>query len=224
MSGPQIAAAVERYRLHGDAAARRILIESYLPLVRHIALRFVGRGERLEDLVQVGSIGLIAAVDRCDPDRAETLTAYVGRCVEGEIRRHLRDRCAVVRIPRRLQALDAESRRAGEESAVAMTARAPLPIDGEEAGSLPIRDELHDVGVARALVASATRSLDRRERRVVLLSYFFDLSQSEVGEAVGVSQVHVSRLLRGAIAKMRVGLGADETGVRFPRRENSATL
>jgi RNA polymerase sigma-B factor len=224
MSEPEIAAAVEAFTLHGDGAARRNVIESYLPLVRHIAQRFVGRGERLEDLVQVGSIGLIAAVDRCDPHRADTLTAYVSRSVEGEIRRHLRDRCAVVRVPRRLQALDAESRRLGNGSEVTSTARAPLPLDGDEAGSVPTPDELHDLGVARALVASATRSLDRRERRVVLLRYFFDLSQSEVGLAVGVSQVHVSRLLRGAIAKMRAGVGADEAGMRFPPRENGATL
>jgi RNA polymerase sigma-B factor len=189
-------AAAAAYRRSGDLEARRALIEAYLPLVRHIARGFAGRGERVEDLVQVGALGLIAAVDRCDPDRAETLTAYVGRCVEGEIRRHLRDRCAVIRVPRRVQ-VDADE---------LASARAPLSIDDAEADELAARDDLHEVGVARALFASATEPLDGRERRVVLLRYFADLSQSEVGYAVGVSQVQVSRLLKAAIAKMRARL------------------
>jgi RNA polymerase sigma-B factor len=214
VSERQIAAAVGAYRLQGDDGAREALIESYLPLVRHIARRFAGRGERLEDLVQVGSLGLIAAVDRCDPDRAGTLTAYVGRSVEGEIRRHLRDRCAVVRIPRRLQTPDDG----------APAPQAPLSLDDEEAESVSADGELDDVGVSRALVFSAARSLDRRERRVVLLRYFAGLSQAEVGEHVGISQVHVSRLLSGALAKMRVRVGADEAGLRFSAGENGATL
>src|SRR5262245_27163951 len=105
MGRAEVVAAASAYRRDGDLDARRALIEGYLPLVRQIARGFAGRGERVEDLVQVGAIGVIAAVDRCDPDRADTLTAYVVRCVEGEIRRHLRDRCAVVRVPRRLQAV-----------------------------------------------------------------------------------------------------------------------
>jgi len=194
-----VVAAASAYRRDGDLDARRELIEGYLPLVRQVARGFAGRGERVEDLVQVGAIGLIAAVDRCDPDRVDTLTAYVVRCVEGEIRKHLRDRCAVVRVPRRLQAVDAE---AGGTVEVA-TARAPLPIDEEAADELAVEQDLHDLGVARALVASAARPLDSRERRVVLLRYYADLSQAEVGDAVGVSQVQVSRLEKAAIEKMR---------------------
>src|SRR5262249_26014841 len=94
------------------------MIEDYLPLVRGTARRFVGRGESYEDLVQVGAIGLIGAVDRFDPERADRLTAYVGRCVEGAIRRHLRDRVGVVRVPRA---------RRGEPALV----RVPLTPDGE---------------------------------------------------------------------------------------------
>jgi len=199
MGRAEVVAAASAYRRDGDLDARRELIEGYLPLVRQIARGFAGRGERVEDLVQVGAIGLIAAVDRCDPDRVETLTAYVVRCAEGEIRRHLRDRCAVVRVPRRLQAVDAE---AGGTAEVA-TARAPLPIDEETADGLVVEQDLHDLGVARALVASAARPLDSRERRVVLLRYYADLSQAEVGDAVGVSQVQVSRLEKAAIEKMR---------------------
>jgi RNA polymerase sigma-B factor len=185
-----IAAAVAESRSTSEARER--LIESYLPLVRSIARRFAGRGERVEDLVQVGSIGLIAAVDRCDPERRELLTAYVARTVEGEIRRHLRDRCAVIRVPRRLQPADAV---------------APVPLEELDVGAAEPAEEL---GLSRVLVAAAARALDSRERHVVLLRYFLDLKQDEVGAIVGVSQVHVSRLLRTAIAKMRADLEGED--------------
>jgi RNA polymerase sigma-B factor len=168
------------------------LIESYLPLVRRIARRFTGRGEQLEDLVQVGSLALIGAVDRCDPARADRLPAYVATCVEGEIRRHLRDRCAVVRIPRQVQ----------RDAALAAVLRSPLPIAEE----LLEGESLDDATLARAMVASAAQSLDLRERRLVALRYYGDLSQAEIGCAVGLSQVQVSRLLRRAIDKMRARL------------------
>ena len=178
-----------------DPAARQKVIESYLPLVRRIAFRFSNRGERLEDLVQVGSLAMIAAVDRCDPDRVGQLTAYVSRCVDGELRRHLRDRSALVRIPRHIQLIEPPP-------------RAALPLDAA-AEAVPGAAEIDEVGVARALVSAAAGSLDGRERRVVALRYFLDLSQEEIGDDVGLSQVHVSRLLRDAIVKMRARLEPD---------------
>jgi RNA polymerase sigma-B factor len=185
----------------GTSVARRELIEAHLPLVRKIARRFVGRGERFEDLVQVGALALIGAVDRRDPERVSQLTAYVASCVEGEIRRHLRDRCSVVRIPRRVQ----------EDLVCASLARMYLPLAGEEEDSGYLGgDSLDEQWIARAMVASAVHFLDRRERSVVGLRYFAGLSQSEIGCAVGVSQAHVSRLLEGAIAKMRVRLAGDD--------------
>ncbi len=206
MEEHEITAAVAAYKERGDTRARQRLIEAYLPLVRRVARRFAGSGERLEDLVQVGSIGLITAVDRCDPARSSLLTAYVTRCVDGEIRRHLRDRCTPLRIPRRMQTLDADAHGSGGPRTAAARTRETLPLESAEADGLSGREEPADIGVARALVAAAAGSLDARERRVLLLRYFLDLSQAEVGEAVGVSQVHVSRLLQGAIAKMRVSL------------------
>ena len=170
------------------------VIESYLPLVRKIARRFAGRGELLEDLVQVGSLALIGAVDRCDPGRVDKLPGYVATCVEGEIRRHLRDRCAVIRIPRQVQ----------RDAALAAALRRPLPIVDELLEGLC--ESLDDATLARAMVASAAQSLDLRERRLVALRYYGDLSQAEIGCAVGLSQVQVSRLLRGAIDKMRTRL------------------
>jgi RNA polymerase sigma-B factor len=143
---------------------------------------------------------MIGAIDRRDPERAGHLPAYVSQCVEGEIRRHLRDRAAVLRVPRHLS-------NAGLPSVA--TARAPLSLEGE-AELLPAGTEPDEVGVARALVSSAARSLDGRERRVLALRYFLDLSQAEIGDDVGLSQVHVSRLLSAAILKMRARLALEE--------------
>ena len=170
------------------------VIESYLPLVRRIARRFAGRGELHEDLVQVGSVALIGAVDRCDPGRVDQQPGYVATCVEGEIRRHLRDRCAVIRIPRQVQ----------RDTPLAAALRRPLPIVDELLEGLC--ESVDDATLARAMVASAAQSLDLRERRLVALRYYGDLSQAEIGCAVGLSQVQVSRLLRGAIDKMRTRL------------------
>jgi RNA polymerase sigma-B factor len=179
-----------------DLEARARVIEAHLPLVRSIAGRFSGRGESVEDLVQVGALGLIGAVDRCDPERVASLTAYIAVCAEGEIRRHLRDRCAVVRLPRRVQA----------DAALAAVARAHVQLDEETDGPSVSSESLDEQSLARAMVSSAAGSLDGRERHVVALRYFGGLSQAEIGGVVGVSQVHVSRLLRGAIAKMRASL------------------
>src|SRR5512133_1526854 len=90
--------------------ARARQIEAYLPLVRSLARRFAHRGERLDDLVQVGAIGLIKAVDRFDPARGVDLAAYATPTILGEIRRHLRDRAALVRVPRREQEASARVR------------------------------------------------------------------------------------------------------------------
>src|SRR4051794_21619264 len=142
--------------------ARDRLIEGYLPLVRGIARRFAGRGELFEDLVQVGAVALIGAVDRSDPARLNSLTAYVASCVEGEIRRHLRDRCSLVRIPREVQ----------RDAVLPAAARAPLPIVDELVGPELLSEPLDDATLARAMVTVAAESLDLRERRLVALRYF----------------------------------------------------
>jgi len=185
-------------RAPADERAR--LIEQHLPLVRRTARRFAGRGESVDELVQVGSLALVTAVDRARRVAPAMLTSYVARCVEGEIRRHLRDRASVVRIPRRVQA-DGVAVRFG-----------PLADDEDVPRELVEDERPEDTALTRALVAAAARCLNRREREVVALRYFLDLSQAEVGEAVGVSQVHVSRLLRSASDKMRAGLEADSAG------------
>jgi RNA polymerase sigma-B factor len=186
---------------------RRRLIEAYLPLVDRVARRFAGHGEGTDDLAQVGALALVRAVDRRDPAQVEALPTYVSRCVEGEIRRHLRDRAASVRLPR--------SVRASNEPSVA-TARRPLRLLEDDAA-----DEakpLDDLTLARALVARAARALDGRQRRIVLLRFFLDRTQEEVAEELGLSQAHVSRLIDDALEKMRRRLERDESLYQAKRR------
>jgi RNA polymerase sigma-B factor len=192
---------------------RRLLIEAHLPLVHDVAGRFTQLGEAREDLVQVGALALVRAIDRRDPARRVTLHAYLARCVEGELRRHLRDRAALVRVPRRVQAEEAQARRAppGDPRRLdprAATARRPLEL--LEGDSDPDAVDLDEVTLARTLVSRASRALDTRERQIVLLRFFCDCTQAEVASAVGISQSQVSRLLASAMAKMRRRLELEE--------------
>jgi RNA polymerase sigma-B factor len=173
------------------AEARELLIQQHLPLVRTLARRFAGRGEQLDDLVQVGAIGLIKAVDRFDPARGD-LVAYAVPTILGEIRRYLRDRASPVRVPR------------GEQQP-----------GGATVVALPLTEELADdgghgieVGEQRALLGPGLQALSPRERRVVHLRYFVGLSQQRIAAELGLSQTHVSRLLRTSLEKLREQIGA----------------
>lgn len=186
-------------RLEAD---RRRLIEGYLPLARRLARRISHSPDRHEDLVQVASLAIIRAVDRRDPERAVEFPAYVARCIEGELLRHLRDRGSIIRGPR---------------SQPPRPHPASLGQDDAADGSPP----LEELGLDRALVARAARALDARERRIVLERFFLERTQAEVAASLGVSQAHVSRLLGSALAKMRRRLARDES---LFRPERTATL
>jgi RNA polymerase sigma-B factor len=237
-------ALLHAYHRHGDLGARDRLIEDYLPLVRRIARQHAGRGEPLEDLVQVGSIGLINAIDRFDLDRGVDLAAYAIPSIVGEIKRHLRDRVGPIRIPRRLQEVNASlnagaaglgaklqrpatvaelAREAGVEHELALEAlkaqRAHEPVslsedgngNGERAG-LDLKSSAergYETGEDRALLARGFRALDQRERRLLHLAYFAGMSQARIAGEVGISQIHVSRLTRRALEKLRVEVGSD---------------
>ena len=166
-----------------DPEARQRLIELHLPLVR-----------ALEDLAQVGAIGLIKAIDRYDPSRGASLTAYAVPTIVGEIRRHLRDSTQPLRLPRRN----------GEERvvvhAVELDADAPMSRDmGAERGL--------ELGEERVLIEAGLRALPRRQRRIVALHYFANLSQRGIATELGLSQVHVSRLLQDSLGKLRREIG-----------------
>lgn len=224
------------YRDDGDVRARKELIERHLPLVRAVARRHANQAEPLEDLVQVGAVGLIQAVDRFDPDRGVPLAAYAQPAVDGAVRRHLRDLAAPIRPPRRLTELSASLRRL-EPELEAQLARPPtaaelataagaderevlsalesdqarrpisLSVSPEELPPLPATEDGYADSERRLLVRDAFRALGRRERRILRLRFYAGLSQEEIASEVGLSQVHVSRLIHSSLAKMRAALG-----------------
>jgi RNA polymerase sigma-B factor len=167
-----------------DAPERARRIEAHLPLVRTLALRFARRGEPLDDLVQAGCIGLIHAVDRHDPARG-AFEAYAVPTITGEIRRHLRDRGSVLRVP---------------PAVLAESGRPRLDPLGDDDG--PRADPIAAVD-ARLTVAAALRTLPWHERRVVLLWLYGERSQRSIAAEVGISQIHVSRLLRRGLERLR---------------------
>lgn len=188
---------LRRYHRLGDMGARDRLIRQYLPLVRRLARQHAGRGEQLEDLVQVGSIGLIKAIDRFQIDRGVDLATFAIPTINGEIKQHLRDKAWPIRIPRRLQELDPSLR-----------ARATELVDGQggEFEGESLDEPGYELGEARVSLASSFRVLDERERRLLRLAFFDGLSQGQIGREVGISQIHVSRLTRRALAKLRAEL------------------
>jgi RNA polymerase sigma-B factor len=186
------------YHRHGDLGARARLIQQYLPLVRRLARRHVGHGEQLDDLVQVGSIGLIKAIDRFQLDRGVDLATYAIPTIDGEIKRYLRDRAWPIRIPRRLQERDPTLR-----------ARVAEIVDGQN-GEFDHDSALehgYELGEDRIVLKGGFHVLDDRERLLLRLAYFEGLSQSQIAERVGISQIHVSRLTRRALAKLRAEIG-----------------
>jgi RNA polymerase sigma-B factor len=220
------------------------LVEMHLPLVEYLARRFAGRGEPLDDLVQVGTIGLIKAVDRFDTERGVEFSTYATPTVVGEIKRHFRDKGWTVRVPRRLQELRASLSSAtsdltqtlgrsptvaelaahlkigeeevleGLESANAYTAVSIEASDGE--GGMSVADTLggDDLSLEgveyRESIKPLLDSLAPRERRILMLRFFGNLTQSQIAAELGISQMHVSRLLARTLAQLRERLMLDE--------------
>lgn len=189
------AALLRLYQRTGNPGLRGKLVELHLPLVRALARRYANRGERLEDLVQVGSVGLIEAIDRFDPQRGADLVSFAIPTITGEIKRHLRDRSSVVRIPRGL------------------ADRAPAPaslslVEGQSAeldGAMQVEGAF-DTSEERLLLAAGFRTLAERERRILHLRFYAGLSQTEIAREVGLSQIQVSRLIRDSLERMRSAL------------------
>lgn len=226
---------VRAYRESGDTLARERLVRRHLPLVRSLARRHAHRGELLEDLVQVGCVGLIEAIDRFDPERGASLASYAAPTISGHIRHHLRDRSACLRVPRQVGELRARvgvsrerlTRRLsrpptveelaqeaglGQDEVVrgleAERALVPVTLPDAEPGAPDPFDAVAD----RVLLSTGLRALGARERRIVHLRFFAGLSQAEIAGEVGLSQVQVCRLLRSSLARMRAALGAEDPG------------
>lgn len=219
------------------------LITMHLPLVRHLAHRYRDRGEPWDDLVQVGTVGLIKAIDGYDPDRGAELSTYATPTILGEIKRHFRDRTWAVRVPRRLQELQARVTAQTDELSISL-GRSPTvkeladSLDVTEADVLEALDARHayvadsidaDAEGGTAPSAAVTSSwgdidpgfaliddrealeplllaLPERERSILMMRFFRNMSQSEIGAELGLSQMHVSRLLARTLAQLRAEL------------------
>src|SRR5215213_7751622 len=226
---------LRRYHEQGDLAAREQLIEQYMSLVRSLARRYSYRGEQLEDLVQIGAIGLIKAIDRFDLNRGVELTTYATPNIIGEIKRHFRDKGWSVRVPRGLQELNVQLSRLVEqltvqlgrsptisELAKAAGAEEEEVLEALESGraysSLSLSsgaggdgEHQYEVSEDRAVLAPGFRALDERERKILQLRFFEGLTQSQIAQQVGISQMHVSRLIRRSLEKIREEIAVEET-------------
>ena len=225
------------------------LIDSHLQLVRAVARRYAGRGEELDDLVQVGAVGLVKASDRFDPSRGVAFATFATPAIEGEIRRHLDDRARPVKVPRDLQKTSRNVRRQQAELAARL---GRLPTNAEVAEALKIEeseieraitaeragdrvavalgDEPWDAAATsepldgsdnRMLLAASMQALNERERRIVFLRFHADMTERQIARTIGISQAHVSRLLDGALTKLRAELAGGEPPAR--RRSSGDT-
>ena len=222
------------------------LVEMHLPLVEYLARRFRNRGEPLDDLIQVATIGLIKAVDRFDTDRGVEFSTYATPTIVGEIKRHFRDKGWAIRVPRRLQELKLALTKAtgemsqtlgrsptvaelaahlklseeeileGLESAGAYSTISLEAPDGDDGEGLALADTLGVVddsleGVEyRESLKPLLEKLPAREKKILMLRFFRGMTQSQIAAEIGISQMHVSRLLARTLTQLREGLLVEE--------------
>jgi len=230
---------LRRYHERGDVAARQELIERHIEFVRRLAQRYARRGEQLDDLTQVGCVGLIKAIDRYDGGFGASLTTYAAPNILGEIKRHFRDRGWSVRVPREIQELNVKLTKTVDElttklgrspkveelaqatgssieqvlealessSAYSAMSLSEGPDPDEEGGgpmeTLGEDDEAYEQSEQRMTLATGIQRLPARERAILHLRFFEGLTQSEIADRVGISQMHVSRLIRNSLDKVR---------------------
>jgi RNA polymerase sigma-B factor len=251
----QVRHLLAQYAADRDETVREQLVQLNAGLARAIARRFAHRGEPLEDLEQVGFLGLIQAIERFDLSRETEFTSFATPTIMGEIRRHFRECSWSVRVPRRLQESYLRAMRA-EDQLTQELGRAPsvaeiatrIDLDPDELLAAlevsPARRALsldaavggpdHADGTAlgerlggpdadlarseaRVLVGQAMAGLSPRERHVMALRFVEQLSQREVARRLGVTQVHVCRLQRAALERMRRDLGGAGETQAVPR-------
>lgn len=229
-----------QYKATGDPEVRDQLIVSHLNLVRFLASKFKNRGEPLDDLIQVGTIGLIKAIDRFDPSRGLEFTTYATPTILGEIKRHFRDKGWSVRVPRRLQELSAKVNQANDEltnelsrspsveeiakrvgasvddvleAMESSSAYSSVPLEGggssddDDAPSVIDHYATEDENLAasddRIVLVDAIRDFSPREKDVIRMRFFEGMTQVEIAERLGISQVQVSRLLRRTLRRVQ---------------------
>ena len=243
-----------------DIRLRETLVHYHQRLVRSIVTRFMGSGESLDDLMQVGNIGLINALDRYDPSQGTRFSTYATPTILGEIRRHFRDKTSAIKVPRWLQELHHATRKVSQEL-TGQLGRSPtiseiaarlnvseeevlqalesgeavnlLSLDAQmegqsrnEAVSLMdlvgrIDRSLHEFESFGDL-RTALDTLDGRERQVIALRFFEEMSQARIAERLNISQMHVSRLQQRALKRLREIL-TDEARSRRVRSQRSSS-
>ena len=227
-------------------SVRNKIVERHLGLAVHIARRFSPSTIGDEDLQQVAMLALVKAVDRFDPTIGSAFSAFAGRTIEGEIKRHFRDKTWSVRVPRSAKELHLAVRRANDELTQALGRSPSVPEVAEHLGigrddvitglsaaaarsvgsidasttdddtAIDRREAIADVetGFAKTdderVVEMLLEKLPEREREIVRLRFYEDLSQAEIAERCGISQMHVSRLLRRSFDQMRHNLDEEE--------------
>jgi RNA polymerase sigma-B factor len=227
---------LRRWRDHDDRTAREELVARMLPLARSLARRYANKGEPLDDLEQVASVGLLKAIDRFDLDREVKFATFAVPTIAGEIKRHFRDRGWMLRVPREVQELNAKLSRSREaltrelgrsptvnELAASAGASVDQVVEALSAGDayrmMSLDEPLADgVGVLEAIGAddegferteqrlmlrSGFDELAPREREILRLRFFEGLTQREIADEVGISQMHVSRLIRRSVDALR---------------------
>ena len=215
------------------------LVRGYLPVAQHIARRFSNRGEPLDDLVQVATVGLINAIDRFSPERGSDFFSFAVPTISGEVRRHFRDLGWSMRVPRRLKDMHVSINGVVSELSQNL-GRAPRPTEIAERLGVPVTEVLEGLEASEAyrsssldemlsseqgsatvgeLVGEADAELTRiefqqslrpvlaelgeRERTIVLLRFFGNMTQTQIADHVGISQMHVSRLLSQTLDRLR---------------------
>jgi len=230
---------LRRYAAEGRPEDRDWLVRRYLPLARHVAARYSGGGEPIDDLEQVASLGLVKAIDRFDPARGVSFSSYAVPTIAGELRRHFRDHTWSLRVPRDIQelavkvtrvepALQLELGRAPTAAELAERLDCSLerlleardaaganrmssldaPVSSEEEGAslaelLGAADERLEHLERSMTVDAALEHLSDRDRTILRLRFQEELTQAAIGERIGLSQMHVSRLIRQALVTLR---------------------
>ncbi len=231
-----------RLRATGDPAVRDELAQLHLPLVEYLAKRFKDRGEPLDDLIQVGSVGLLKAIDRFDLEREVEFSTYATPTIVGELKRYFRDKGWAIRVPRRLQELSLRlnklvaqltqdlgraptvpelARAAGvsedevleamESGQAYSTTSLDAPSgDDEDAPMRVDRIGEEDLRLDNleyfASLAPLIEQLPERERTILYLRFFKGMTQSKIADHIGISQMHVSRLLTRILEFLREGM------------------
>jgi RNA polymerase sigma-B factor len=223
-------------------ALRRTLIEDHLAYARHIALRYGGRGELVEDFIQVAYMALVKAVDHFDPERGTAFLGYATPVILGEIKKYFRDATWDVHVPRAMQELTRSVRTAAEqltrqlarsptvaelaahtgvaadlvtEALVAMDSYSVKSLD-RPAGAEPDGPSLGDLlgeedsafeaVVNRTALKPLIQKLDERDRAILMMHFFQNMTQREIGKRLGYSQMHISRLLSSVLGRLRAAL------------------